>query len=485
MLKIDDVTHNVDAERALIGSVLLDPYSIDSLSPKIYPDDFYVQRNKKIWETIQQLQKSSTQIDFITLSGALRSIGLLKEIGGEPYLTELAYSCPNSVNVDAYAKLVRESSFNRKAVLFASTIAQNAFEGKSPMASIKQIDKFITDSQKGYSDDKRIIMTAKELCSVDFPEVSWIVTNWIMKGGINIIAGMPAAGKTFLALDLALGISNGSCVWGNYRVPKERILYHYLDGSLRGMHTRVTKLLAGRQCEKPESLLFDFSPFNLRSSNDIVSLKHRIKKEKISVVIFDVFAKFIPGADENSVSDISPVMNSLREISNRLGTSFILLHHLNKGSSNDYSYRIRGSSEILGSVDSALIVTQENAANREIIPQKIREAELPKPMKFRIVSTSDSTSFEFSDSEYKENIEIHGHCKKIYQEIITFLNRNTEVWFSRNELITPQIISVESSSRTVGRAFDLLKRNTNIQIKKEGTKNFYRWIESNPTKPLV
>jgi hypothetical protein len=73
----------------------------------------------------------------------------------------------------------------------------------------------------------------------------------------------------------------------------------------------------------------------------VLALRQRIHRLDASVVIFDVMAKFMPGADENSVAEISPMMNTLREIANQTGTTFILIHHLNKGGNPDLSYRVR------------------------------------------------------------------------------------------------------------------------------------------------
>jgi len=108
----------------------------------------------------------------------------------------------------------------------------------------------------------------------------------------------------------------------------------------------------------------------------VLALRQRIHRLYASVVIFDVMANFMPGADENSVAEVSPMMNTLREIANQTGTTFNLIHHLNKGGNTDLSYRARGSSETLGSVDITIVVahkTQHSSHSmRTIIPQKVR-----------------------------------------------------------------------------------------------------------------
>jgi hypothetical protein len=248
----------------------------------------------------------------------------------------------------------------------------------------------------------------------------------------------------------------------------------------------MNKLLLGRNSLRPEDLIFDFSQLNLRSSSDLHYLKHEIEQKKISIVVFDVFAKFIPGADENSVSDVSPVMNSLREISNKFGTTFILLHHLNKGSSYDYSYRVRGSSEILGSVDTAIIVTQEgrglNSAKREIIAQKIREAENPSPMKFQIISTEDSISLKFEEDDESINQSL-GQREEVIRRFLEILHRNPEKIYSKVDLIA-SVHGIDISARTFERVFQTLNNDPKITKTKDGTRNYYSWGNM-PTKPIL
>jgi archaellum biogenesis ATPase FlaH len=330
-----------------------------------------------------------------------------------------------------------------------------------------------------------LVFSADQLCSSDVGELTWVLRDWIMAGGINLIAGMPAAGKSFLALDLAIGIASSGIAWNNQPVIKGKVLYHFLDGSYRGMRSRVINLCKARCILPPADLIFDFSPLNLKATAEIISLRQRIKRLGVSVVIFDVMAKFIPGADENSVAEISPMMNTLREIANQTGTTFILIHHLNKGGNPNLSYRVRGSSDILGSVDTAIVVENEhqNVANsmRVITPQKVRESLPPKPLKFQIVSTDESISLQFADGDTEVTSKSLGQQQQIFLDLINYLESEPDQEFLKQDLV--QTLQLPENTRTVGRAFAQLLCDPKVQVQKKGSFKSYKWKKDRPDQP--
>jgi hypothetical protein len=274
--------------------------------------------------------------------------------------------------------------------------------------------------------------------------------------------------------------------WDNQPVTKGKVLYQFLDGSYRGMRSRVIKLCNARCIEPPTDLIFDFSPLNLKATAEVLALRQRIKQLGISMVIFDVMAKFAPGADENSVAEISPLMNALREIANQMGTTFLLIHHLNKGTSTDLSYRVRGSTDILGSVDTAIVVNYENsnAANstRVIQPQKVREAEPPKPLRFQIISTDQSISLQFSEGESKKPFKTLGQQEQILLDLLNFLNSKPDQEFLKQDLI--QTLHLPEDSRTMDRAFGQLLQDSRVLVLKRGSFKTYQWKTDTPDKPI-
>lgn len=477
---------DVDAERALLGSIMIAPDRFVDLALSVKAEYFYLTSHRWIWEAMNHLLEIEQQIDHVTLCNALNTSGRLKEIGGPAYITGLLNATPTSMHADSYAQIVREKAFKRKALDVATRLAQNAIQDKPLSEALQQMEDFFVRTSALSGVSERMVMTAEKLCLSDVGELTWVLKDWIMAGGINLIAGMPAAGKSFLALDLAIGIASSGLAWDNHTVTQGKVLYHFLDGSYRGMRSRVIKLCHARGIQPPADMVFDFSPLNLKVTSEVLALRQRIKRLDTSVVIFDVMAKFIPGADENSVAEISPMMNSLREIANQTGTTFILIHHLNKGGNTDLSYRVRGSSDILGSVDTAIVVAHENQhsahSTRTIIPQKVRESLPPAQLQFQIESTEESIALRFSETNASELVRVPGQAELIYADILEYLQSVPAQEFKKNELISA--LQINSSARTIDRVFSKLNNDPRIRVTKRGSFNTYQWEEDTPATPF-
>jgi archaellum biogenesis ATPase FlaH len=477
---------DIEAEKALLGSILINPDLFTDLVATVKVDDFSIIRHRWIWEAMGKLAEAGTQIDYVTLSDALSPNGRLKELGGQSYLTMLLGHTPTAMNADEYAKIVRDKAIKRNIYLLSKGLTTNALQDKPSDEVMQQIEEFMASSSTRFGATERMVMTAEKLCLSDIGDLSWILKDWIMAGGINLIAGMPAAGKSFLALDLAIGMASTGLAWDNRPVTQGKVLYHFLDGSYRGMRSRIQKLCAGRGIQPPADLIFDFSPLNLKVPSEVMAFRQRIRRLDAALVVFDVMAKFMPGADENSVADISPMMNTLREIANQHGTTFILIHHLNKGGHSDLAYRVRGSTDILGSVDTAIVVTHENQHSqqsiRTIIPQKVRETLPPASLQYQLDSTDESISLRISEVTEIEPTHIPGQAESLYSDFSAFLKDDPDREFKKNDLISE--LQIDSSARTIDRVFARLNKDPHIKVRKRGSLNTYQWQGDMPTTPL-
>ncbi len=121
------VPHSREAEEATIGSVLINPAGYYELSRVVKAHEFYLHRNRYIWEAFDRLSKGSTPIDLLTVSDDLSNTGQLQEIGGGAYITSLINQVPDSLNALSYAYIVKGLSDRRKGISIANKIASNAY----------------------------------------------------------------------------------------------------------------------------------------------------------------------------------------------------------------------------------------------------------------------------------------------------------------------------------------------------------------------
>jgi replicative DNA helicase len=122
------VPHSREAEEAVVGAVLINPEAYYDLAQFLLADDFYIHRNKWIWESFVRLHERRAPVDLLTLSEDLEKNNQLAEIGGSSYLTSLINQVPTSLNAEAYGRIVEEHSIRRKMIHAANQIASMAYK---------------------------------------------------------------------------------------------------------------------------------------------------------------------------------------------------------------------------------------------------------------------------------------------------------------------------------------------------------------------
>jgi predicted ATP-dependent serine protease len=227
---------------------------------------------------------------------------------------------------------------------------------------------------------------ADELITQAPEHIAWLVSKRLVEGGVNLLVGEVAAGKTYLALDLALGVAARGVAWGSLPVPRGNVLYYCLDSPPMTMAHRLKGLCQKYAMEAPRGLIFDFERHDLADDAEIAALEGLIVEKHIRLVIFDVLARYLGGLNENTALSIGPLMSRMRELCSGSGVSILFVHHFNKlhhAKTRD-GERIRGSSEILASMDAALGVTL-NGEVRELRSIKNRMGVEAEVLGFRIV----------------------------------------------------------------------------------------------------
>jgi len=133
--------HDVDAERAVLGGILIDENQILSVRQLLKPDDFYDQRHKWILESMSSLYDGGIPIECLTVANALESKGHLGEIGGAAYLLKLINDTPTSVHTEHYAGIVARYSWRRQVIVAAGKMAADAYDTSvdDPLSAAAQL----------------------------------------------------------------------------------------------------------------------------------------------------------------------------------------------------------------------------------------------------------------------------------------------------------------------------------------------------------
>ncbi len=213
--------YNAEAEKSVIGSILMDRECLATVIEYVRADDFYDPRNSAVFESIMNLFNMDRPIDVITVAEQLRQNGTFDRVGGEVYLADVASSVSTSANVKFYSKIVSDYSLRRKLIAVSNDISALAYDGTESIEKMLDISEqkvFDVSENKNMSG----FIHVRDLASRSFAHISEIASNpnnitgiptgftkldemisGLNKSNLILIAARPAMGKTSFALNIA------------------------------------------------------------------------------------------------------------------------------------------------------------------------------------------------------------------------------------------------------------------------------------------
>jgi len=217
--------HNDDAERAVIGAMLIDENAIGIVQQYLRPEDFYSPRHRKIFEVIISLFIKGTRSDLIILHGELERTGKLDEVGGIDYIASLNHAVPSSANTEYYAQIVQNCSLRRSLIQIAGDSGTRAYdetvEPKYILEETQQKLFLISDPNRVFRYQKTNSVTKSTVDHIidlyeTKPEFTGIPsgfadldrnTSGFQPAELIIIGARPGMGKTAIALTMAANIT--------------------------------------------------------------------------------------------------------------------------------------------------------------------------------------------------------------------------------------------------------------------------------------
>ncbi len=213
--------HDIEAEQAVIGSMLTDKDAVQVAVEKLLADSFYREDNKLIFEAIMSLYNRSEPIDLITVKDELTSMGSFDKVGGFEYLATLPDKVPTTANVEKYISIVEEKSILRNLIKTANEIIDLGYDATEDIEDImagaekKIFDIIQNKNQKSYTPIKDVLIdsfTKLEELYNQKSKITGVPTGFIdldnKTAGLHgsdliLIAARPAMGKTAFALNIA------------------------------------------------------------------------------------------------------------------------------------------------------------------------------------------------------------------------------------------------------------------------------------------
>lgn len=213
--------NNRQAEEAVLGSVLVDAETYFDVAEILQADDFYIIRNRWVWEAFTRLHEKRSPVDYLTVSHELEEIDQLSEIGGQAYLISLINQTPTSVHAVAYARIIGEAAIRRRMLEAANQMAKLAYNREQSIDTIlNEAEKsiFSVSERRARSDVRPIsevlsdVYDRIDLLSQRDEDIYGVPTGLkdldkllggMQKSDLLIVAGRPGSGKTGFLLSAA------------------------------------------------------------------------------------------------------------------------------------------------------------------------------------------------------------------------------------------------------------------------------------------
>lgn len=217
------------------------------------------------------------------------------------------------------------------------------------------------------------------------PNAKWLIEQLWLASGVGLLGGQAKVCKTYLAAELSFAVATGHHALGRYpALISGPVLFYGAEDHLAALRTRFEGLAIAHAC-KPEAIdvyFIDMPVVRLDRHEHIQRLRASIEQCKPRLLVLDPFVRLVGGIDENSASDVSSVLGSLRAIQRELDVAILLVHHARKSPAATPYQAYRGSSDFSAWSDTNLFLSRN--AKRLVLNVEHRSAPSPDPIHLQL-----------------------------------------------------------------------------------------------------
>ena len=407
--------HDIEAEQAVLGSMLTDKDAVIAAMETLKPDSFYREDDKAIYEAMQNLYNRAEPIDLITLKNELGTMSKLEQVGGIEYLANLPEKAPTSANVQKYISIVEEKSMLRMLIKTANELVDLGYSQTEDVEDImdhaekKIFDIMQKKNQKGYSPIKDVLVESftklEELYNrkqhitgvpTGFTDLDYR-TAGLHGSELILIAARPAMGKTAFALNLASNAAlrgkTGVAIF-SLEMSKDQLVNRMLcSEAMVDSNKMRTGKLEEDDWAKLAQAIGPLSEANVFIDDtpgitvmEIRTKCRKLKLEKnIGLVIID-YLQLITGNGKKGGSreqEISEISRSLKILAKELNVPVIALSQLSRAVEQRPDHRpmlsdLRESGAIEQDADIVMFLYRDDVYNKESEKKDIAEVIIAK-----------------------------------------------------------------------------------------------------------
>ena len=397
--------NSLEAERSVLGAMLLDKDALDAMLEQLRPEDFYLAANSAIFTAIGDIRADGDAVDLITLTNRLERNGKLDAAGGMVYISELMNFVPTAANVSYYAEIVEEHSMQRALIRLGNDMIRDGMNDQKPVDdSLNEAERRIYDITMRKTEDS--LAPAKDIVPSTMLEIGELMnrkgkltgvatgfsgldrlTNGLQKSDLIILAARPAMGKSAFAMNIgqhaAIYDSRAVAVF-SLEMSKEQLMTRILcteasvdsqkikDGTVD--NTEMQRLLEAAGKMQNTKFYIDDS-----AGATVASIRSKCRRQKarqgLDLVIID-YMQLIQGTgvgqrrSDSRVQEVSDMTRALKLLARELEVPIILLAQLNRGPETRQDHRpqisdLRESGSIEQDADMVILLYRPVVYDKE------------------------------------------------------------------------------------------------------------------------
>ncbi len=404
--------NNLEAEQALLGSLLIDVETQTDILDKLSEEDFYQESHQLIIGAMKQVFNARKPVDLVTLADQLENDKCLEKAGGLTYITDLAQNTPSAANYKYYFDIVKRDSVNRRLIRASKDIIEESMSGADSADSVAFAEKLIFDISKKLDtstlvdmredDSYDLVLSKFETISTDKNALRGVqtgftkldkITNGLQKSDFIVLAARPGVGKTTIGMNIVehAALADGRvCAVFSLEMPRIQLAQRLLCSFAR---VSMSKAMAGELSQGDWKKLWKASA-DLKKAKiyiddsskitpaEILSKCRRLKarKEGLDLIMIDYIQLMSSGArrqEENRQQEISTITRNLKIMAKELDVPVLALSQLRRISSKEEPQLsdLRESGAIEQDADMVMFIHRPDVA---ATPEEIKSGKIVK-----------------------------------------------------------------------------------------------------------
>ena len=356
--------NSLEAEQALLGCILLDNDAQMEIFAKLYPDDFYTESHKNIYDSMLKIYNKSIPVDFVTLTNQLEVEKKLETIGGIDYITYLTNVVPSAANFQHYMDIVKNNSIRRHLIFESQEIIRNAFDSENGEQAMQFAEKKVFDlSQKETASDLELVGKPGGTLTNVLKQISELaenkgkmrgiptgykefdaITNGLQKSDLILLAARPGVGKTSFAMNIAVNAAvndEKKVAIFDLEMSREQLMQRALSSLakvnlghiLKGdMDSEEWKRIWTAEKKLAQSAIF-VDDSSMVAPFEIISKCRKLKMtEGLDLIVIDYLQLMTMGKNsrDSRNQEVSDITRTLKVAAKELNVPIILLSQLSR-----------------------------------------------------------------------------------------------------------------------------------------------------------